>query len=567
MATRYTPLKLALLLGVCALSGCGHDSSSSPTAAASIGSAGNTTPGGTCSTDVSTNNTLVTSLLPSVAQVQSRQVAADQFGSGFRIAANAAEIGYIHYLADQLTALGASNVTLEPYTFTAWSPKTTQLSVVQGPNPGPVKVAYFIPSSGSTGPNGLQAPVVYLSALSAVNLVGAAYNALHQQDPANVVAAVQATLQDVISGGVSLTQLLTSANVTGKIVMYDAPKLNLPIGAFQALSVYVNNSSGTMGPLTPYSRPFIDQLLTIGIINKALASAGAAGVISVVDYPPTAVDNAYVPFGGLAIPSVPGLYLDRYTGAALKQQIVNSGLTPLTVKLTLDATQGQATSYNISALIPGACKQNILLSSHSDGPNSMEDNGPAAILSMASYFLHAPASQRQRGVQIVITGGHFTGSPGLTAYIAKHQAELTANTLTVIEIEHLGAREWLELSPGTMALDGLPEPLVIYAGLGSVQQQENITFAKNFDRSLVTIPLPFGEGGAWSTTAGLPKTQLITGPVYLLDGPMPQVSTDFTDYDLEQRQITGLIQMVLNLNTHTASDLLADQNFPNIPIP
>jgi hypothetical protein len=494
-------------------------------------------------------------------------VAADQFGNGFRISGNDAEIAYIHYLSAQLRAIGATEVTEEPYTFTSWSPKTTKLSVVQGPSPGPVKVAYFIPSSGSTGPNGLTAPVTYFSALSDVNLVGAVYTALNQQSPDNVLLAVQATLQNAVGGGVSLAQAIASANVAGKIVMYDAPKLALPIGAFQALSVYVNNSSGTMGPETPYDRPFVNQLVLIGAINVALKEAGAAGVIAVVDYPPSAADNAYVPFGGLALPSVPGIYLDRYTGNALKQQIVDSGVTPLTVKLTLDATTSQATSYNVSGLIPGACKTQMLVSSHSDGPNSIEDNGPAAILSIADYFARAPVSQRRRGLKIVFTGGHMVGSPGINTYIEKHQADLTANALTAIEIEHLGALEWLELSPGTMALDGLPEPLVLYAGLGSVQQDENIKFAKNFDRSMVTIPLPFGEGPAWASAAGLPKIQVITGPVYLLNGPLPEVSSEYTDYDLEQRQITAFIQMILNLNTQTAQTLRSDQNFPNVALP
>ena len=555
---RHLTRWVAILVLAGALSACSRSN------APDVGSSGDL---GECTTDVATDQTIVQSLLPSVELVRKRQVAADQFGNGFRVSANRAEIDYIHYLASQLRKIGATEVTEEPYTFTSWSPKTTKLSVVQGPTPGPVKVAYFIPSSGSTGPAGLTAPVTYLSVLSDVNLVGAVYTALTQHSPDNVVLAVQAALQNAIGGGVSLSQAIASANVAGKIVMYDAPKLALPIGAFQALSVYVNNSSGTMGPETPYDRPFINQLVLIGAINVALKAAGAAGVIAVVDYPPAAADNAYVPFGGLALASVPGIYLDRYTGAALKQQIVDSGLTPLTVKLTLDATESQATSYNVSGLIPGSCETQILVSSHSDGPNSIEDNGPAAILSIADYFARAPASQRRRGLKIVFTGGHMVGSPGINSYIEEHHADLTAKVLTAIEIEHLGAREWLEISPGTMALDGLPEPLVLYAGLGSVQQDENITFAKNFDRSLVTIPLPFGEGPAWANEAALPKIQVITGPVYLLNGPLKEVSTEYTDYELQQRQITAFIQMILNLNTHTAQTLRSDQNFPNVPLP
>ncbi len=553
-----TARRLILALSAALLSACG--SSSAPDL--SGGGSGDL---GACTTDVATDSALLADRVPGVDQVQARQQAADQFGGGFRVAANDAEIGYIHHLADQLRGLGATGVAVEPYTFTAWSAKTTSLEVVQGPTPGPLHVSYFIPSSGSTGPDGLTAPVTYFSGLSAVNLIGALYAALDQQNLGGVLVAVQKTLNDVTGGAVSLTQAVASANVAGKIVLYDAPKLQVPVGVFEAISTYYNNSGGTLGPTTPYARPFLDELITIGAIDLALQQAGAAGIVAVLDYPPTAADNSYVPFGGLAIPSAPGLYLDRDTGNALKQQITASGATPVVLKLTLDAGQAQATSYNVSGLIPGACPQEILVSSHSDGPNSIEDNGPAAILSIADYFAHAPASQRRRGLRVVFTGGHFAGSPGINAYIARHMAELKAKALTAIEIEHLGAREWLELSPGTMGLDGLPEPLVLYAPVGSVQQDENVKFAQQFDRSIVTIPLPFGEGGAWGSSAGLPKTQIISGPVYLLNGPLPLVSSEFTDYTLEQKQIAALVQMILNLNTQTDATLLASAGTAAIP--
>lgn len=553
-AGRALGLSLGLALG--GLAGCGV--SSTPDGAPAAEALG------PCTSDIADDAALLEALVADEDTVRARQQAADRFGAGFRVQGNDAELAYIHYLAGQLRQLGASEVREEPYTFTAWSAKSTKLEVLNGATPGPLHVAYFIPSSGSTGPDGLSAPVTYLPALAGVNLVGAVYTALSQENPANVLLAVQDVLQNALAGGVSLAQLVASADVAGKIVLYDAPKLALPMGVFEALSVYVNDQNGTLGPLTPYTRPFINQLILVGVIDAALKAAGAAGVIAVIDYPPEAADNSYVPFGGLAIPSVPGLYLDRDTGTALKQQIVAAGTTPLRLKMTLDASQGEASSYNVSALIPGSCDRQILLSSHSDGPNSIEDNGPAAILSIADYFLHAPASQRRRGLKIVFTGGHFAGSPGIGAYIDAHRDELQEKVMTVIEIEHLGAREWDEISPGTMALDGLPEPLVLYGDTGP-QQDESVSFAKQFDRSLVTVPLPFGEGGPWGSDAGLPKIQLITGPVYLLNGPLLEVSTDFTDYALEQRQIKALIQMVLNLNTQAAATLRADRSFADLP--
>jgi hypothetical protein len=44
---------------------------------------------------------------------------------------------------------------------------------------------------------------------------------------------------------------------------------------------------------------------------------------------------------------------------------------------------------------------------------------------------------------------------------------------------------------------------------------------------------------------------------------MPQVSDEFTDYALEQKQVAALVQMVLDLNTQTAAALQAN----GVPVP
>ena len=98
-AWRHVLQCAVMVLAAAALGACG--SSSVPNVSSAGGGSSDL---GACTTDVSTDQTVVSDLLPSVAQVQARQAAVDQFGGGFRIGANAAEIGYIHYLAAQLRA-------------------------------------------------------------------------------------------------------------------------------------------------------------------------------------------------------------------------------------------------------------------------------------------------------------------------------------------------------------------------------------------------------------------------------------------------------------------------------
>lgn len=49
--------------------------------------------------------------------------------------------------------------------------------------------------------------------------------------------------------------------------------------------------------------------------------------------------------------------------------------------------------------------------------------------------------------------------------------------------------------------------------------------------------------------------QFIAGPVYLLNGPMPEVSAHFIDYDLMRRQIGAFVQMILDLNGYPDDQL------------
>ena len=84
-----------------------------------------------------------------------------------------------------------------------------------------------------------------------------------------------------------------------------------------------------------YKRPYLNGL--IPLLEK-LEAAGAAGVVGVLDYPSDGADGSYFPYDGI-IRSVPGLYVDRATGAALKDQ-ARAG-TPARLTLPADDQAGQ----------------------------------------------------------------------------------------------------------------------------------------------------------------------------------------------------------------------------------
>jgi hypothetical protein len=513
--------------------------------------------GGAKSDRVASGDETNAGLLAPASQLQQWQAEIDQFGGGLRPTGSTAEAGYIDHLTAQLKAMGIKT-TQEPYTFTRWIPKSASLALTSGVTTTTVPIASYIPQAGITGPTALDAQVIYLPGLNSVDATAILADALHKQDAAGGLAQLQLQLASLTSqfstGLTSLTSVLSTQDVKGKIVLFDVPRPAIPIGVLTSIALHVNDRNGTMGPTTPYARPFLDMLFVPGIMS-ALQAAGAAGAIGILDYPMEAARGTFHPFflPAETWSAVPGVYVDRDTGAALKKQL---SAAPMQASLMVDAIKDAGTSHNIIAVLPGASPLEILVSSHTDGTNSIEDNGPAALLAIADYFSRIPQSQRARSLRFVFTGGHFAASAGIHAYCQAHLADLLPTVLAAIEIEHIGAREWLELSPGTMGLTGLNEPQVIISPVTPAFISETTRFSDQFDRSFV-LPLafPFGEGQSYREIAQLPLIQYITGPVYLLNYGIPEVTSQYTDYDLAYRQVVQFIQMITNLSGQPAQSL------------
>lgn len=497
------------------------------------------------------------SLLTSVNQLKRWQLEIDQFGGGLRPTGSDAEQGYVAHLAKQLQDMGLQ-VAQEPYGFRKWVPTVTSLSIGVSGALANVPIASMIPQAGITGPQPVVGQMIYVPGLSAIDASSVVVQALHQQNPTGGLSDLQAmvaTLAGALGTGGGILAALSAQDVRGKIVIFDVPRPTIPVGALTSIALHVNDSNGTLGPTTPYSRPFLDMLFVPEILS-ALQAAGAVGAIGVLDYPAAAAHGTFHPF---FLPSqswstVPGVYVDRDTGAMLKDKLAST--SPVTAALTSDAESSDTSSNNLVAVLPGASPLELILSSHTDGTNSIEDNGPAALLAIADYFSKIPQSQRLRTLKFVFTGGHFVASAGIQTYCKAHLAELATNTLGAIEIEHIGAREWQELSPGATGLTGLNEPQIIISPLTQAWINAGSIFADQFDRSVV-LPLdfPFGEGQYYRNLGQIPLLQYITGPVYLLNYDIPEVSTQFTDFDLAHAQVSQFIKTVLQLSSESAQAL------------
>jgi hypothetical protein len=464
-------------------------------------------------------------MVPSASQLHAWQLSIDQFDGGFRPTASPAHEAYIAWLAAQLVALGVSDVHAEPYTFTRWTPTTWSLTLLGGPSPGPIALAGYVPYSGTTPTGGLVAPLAYLPAPASLATL----------DPAQLRERAAASLSAI--GG-----------VFGRIVVFDVPSLELPLSALTGPQLYAN---GGLAPTTPVNRLALSAMLYVPAVLDALAAAGAVGAVGVLDAPEPEARSTYAPFFGTTVPNLPAVYVDRATGARLLATLGETGPVQL-ARLELAATLDQATSENVVGVIPGASGEEILLSSHTDGPNSLEDNGPVGILGLASYFLQVPEAQRPRTIRIVLTGGHFVGSRGILDYVATHAGDLAARALAVIELEHLGALEWAEVSPGVMAATGEVEPELVYSWPNAPLVDASLAFARDQPRSVVAGPPIIGEGQNFRI---VPLVQFLTAPSYLLVGHLPEITTQLTDYNLMRAQLIGFAAMEQQLAVAPAAEL------------
>ncbi|MEP6861073.1 MAG: hypothetical protein ABJE66_10655 [Deltaproteobacteria bacterium] len=469
----------------------------------------------------------------SSSQLAAWQAEIDQFDGGYRPTGSPAHEAYIARLSDEMSALGV-DVHLEPFSFLAWTPASWSLELLDGT--GAIELSGYLPYSGSTGPLGVTTGVVYVPA-SAVPLDA---NALAQ------------ALVDPVAWNQALTTRLTAAlaalRLAGKIVVFEVPEVVVSLDTLTGPQVYVNDPLHTLPASgATIERSDLAAMLIVPAMLDAFAAAGAAGAVGVLPVPAEAARGEYAPFFGITTPNLPAVYVDRVHGRVLADAIAGNPL--LLSHLTLDATIGLATSENLIGVLPGAADEEILIGSHTDGPNSLEDNGPAAILGLASCLATA---ERPRTVRFVLSGGHFVASQGMASYVTTHATELAHHALAAIEIEHLGAREWSETSPGVMSLTGQPEIQLVSTWPNPPLVAAGVAFASQFPRSIVGGPPILGEGQNFRV---VPLVQFITMPRYLLLGHLPAITTQFTDYDLVERQVAGFLAMERALAIAPADEL------------
>jgi len=501
-------------------------------------------PGGvlasTLPTSFSGAGELVPALLPSAETVRKGVQRMVNFGP--RLTGSKAHNNYIAWLQSGFAEAGCTLLAPDSHPLSLWQARSHGLEILGGSSPRAIPISSYYPRSGSTPRTGVIGKLVYLGAGPPVSI--------SPSDPGGLPAAVElyeSTMQSWISAAIAGA----GGSLQGEIVLIDLPlPLPLTTAIFAPLADYDYNPEEPAGG---FSEDYKRLWIAGGVGLEQLKSAGAVGVIFSFDASPQAFAGQYLPFSSEG-PGLPALNVDRDTANTLRAL---AAATP-TARLTLHATTAPVTSPSIVAVLPGdgSTEEAMVLNTHTDGQNFVEENGGVAQLLLARYFNSLPAGKRLKRTLVfsAVTGHMAPNMPQTQGFIDQHP-DIIKRTVAAITLEHLGVSRWLddaykgyyEASPyepgGTWcSTTKMLLPLI-----------ESIPAHQINNTAVLRGPVSFGIGGAFFT-AGIPAIGYLTGPNYLVQ-IVPGGCMDKLNAPLFARQIAWFADLLTRYDAMSAEEL------------
>ncbi|MCB0417358.1 MAG: hypothetical protein KDD39_06890, partial [Bdellovibrionales bacterium] len=335
-------------------------------------------------------------------------------------------------------------------------------------------------------------------------------------------------------------------NLRGRIAVVDVPFSEIEFKALSENARIVKDAKGSFSD-QKYRRAW--QGLLVPTMEK-FADAGAVGVIFVLDTPQEDAFGQH--YFGKGPQTIPGIFVSKEQ----RKQILDGK----TARMIIRAESYQNTSDHLIVELPGESEESILLASHTDGPNVIEENGPLGLLELLSYFSRQPRACRPKTLRFLFATGHMDENLQSVGGWLHGHPEIADHTLAVLVMEHLGAMEW-EVRDGVLQSTGRNEP-----GLAFVSSNHH-SFSKLVEKALLSssldraVLLPkfgaqsifIGEG-IEANAMGIPTFGWVPSPTYLLASAANSHS-DKVSVPLMRKEIALFADLVRELveNFHALS--------------
>lgn len=443
---------------------------------------------------------------------------------GPRLPGHPNHLRFVDWMADEFRDMGLTLGPCDSYAYQRWDPLEFGLEVEDGGSFRNIpKVAYYV-RSAPTPAGGITGPLVYGGDIAA-------------------------------KGPVSLGDF-----PKGSIVVFDG-KLPVPtIGQLtKPLYVHVPEAETQAYLASPYKRLW----LTPDYRLEAVLAKGAAGVIIIMDVSSDMIAGNFSPHASPYKPPLPGLFVGEDTGVKIRR-LAKLGKR---ARLTLHAQWVDCTIPSLTAILPGESDEVIVIDTHTDGQNFIEENGCMAIVQLARHFASLPKKERlRRTLAFVGWPGHMAGTlPQCAGWMRAHP-DLVKRAAAAFTIEHLGAPEWEDRPGKGYGPTGRNEYMNFATTGGILTELVKAGFKRHDLREHGIQRGPGTTTGSAFHETGVPHVGVICGPNYLL-GIVKNGHIDKLDAGLAARQTAMIAELIKATDSVPATQLrVIDKTLGENPI-
>lgn len=400
---------------------------------------------------------------------------------GVRLTGSEGHNRFIGWLKEEIAKEGIP-VYSDPFYFRRWEERKSSIDIIDGDENINIPVSSAYPYSGETTAEGITSELVYVK-----------------------------SIKDIVK-------------TEGKIAVFNVRNIN-----FLPSEIAFNKRSGYPDNVVlekKYEGPVITSFVQCfyGIISKL--SKARAVILIWKGLHDDMVEGQYLSFIS-DYQNIPMLWVNETNG----KRIIEAAKEHKKARFVLEAEiDDYAFTESFYCIIEGRNKkENVIVNTHTDGTNCVEENGAVALLEL---IRNMKDTKPERTHIFVFTTGHFrlphfedirTGAfQSASRWLAMHRELWDGKgehfrCVANLTVEHLGCLEWRDVD-GEYKYTGKPEIDLVYTGN---RFMDKLYIDAVRDRKTVRTmtlrghnALHFGEGQNFFTM-GVPEISLVPAPYYL----------------------------------------------------
>ena len=377
-------------------------------------------------------------------------------------------LNYMAFLEEKLLEYGVVDTWKNSWEFERWDTSDDSSDRSLSSDGSPVRVANYGAYSGSTGPDGMTAEMIYYD---------------HDNPP---------------------------ESIAGKIVVIPTrPHPEKPFPEEYLINYTYNDYEyATDAETLPPPFEFVDpaESFTFDIwwqlaqrLDRIPKDGNAAGAVIVYDMAFARTKGLYT-FGVPTLYDSPTLIVSREDGA----KVIEDAKAGKSATLRLEASLEPAEAYQLIAYLPGKDygtpdDEQIVLINHTDGPSITQDNGALGLLAIVKYFSHIPQEHRPRTLTVYLDCRHYI--PGMEpahsepAWLNRYP-EAREKIVGLVQAEHMGEMDYREVD-GVVEPTGYAEQSYLWSRNNPILIDAAITAVKKYgwSRAMVSVPERPGING------------------------------------------------------------------------